>query len=235
MYNEKKIVAIIPARGGSKGIPKKSIVKLLGKPLIYYTIKEAQKSKYLSDIIISTDDDEIATVCIQYNVEVIKRPKKLAQDTTSLIPVLKHAIKSIEKKRIKPEIIVLLQPTSPLRNVEDIDNTINKLINLKADSAETFCEVRQYPASMFKKHGLFFIPIDKQNLHKRRQDLQRLYSENGAVYVVNYETLIKKNTLYGKKHIGFVMPSERSIDIDEPIDLIIAEVLIKNAEQQMLR
>ena len=228
MHKKTNVLAIIPARGGSKRIPKKNIRNLAGKPLICYSIEAAKRSKFINKIIVSTDDMEIAKIAGKCGAEVIMRPKSLAQDKTPTIPVLQHAVSFLkENENYSPEIIVLLQPTSPLRNSGDIDITIKKLIDENSDSAETFCEVKEHPASMFRiKNGMAF-PIDKKNLKKRTQDLPKLYRENGAVYAFKKDLLMKKGTVYGKKHLPVIMPAERSIDIDEEIDFSIAELIMK--------
>jgi len=231
--NKQHILAIIPARGGSKRIPRKNIKILAGKPLISYTIKAAQKSKYLNRIVVSTEDREIASIARRYGAEVIMRPKSLAIDAASTIAVLQHAVSYLEQtEKYFPDIIVILQPTSPLRNSGDIDSAICKLIDENGDSAETFCLVKEHPASMFQiKKGRAF-PINKHDLAKRAQDLPKLYRENGAVYAVRRDLLMKTGTVYGKKHIPVIMPAERSIDIDEELDFRIAELLMKETKSQ---
>jgi len=143
MISEKKnILAVITARGGSKGIPRKNIKKLGGKPLIIYTIDSVKKSTLITDVIVSTDDEEIASVCREHGVEVpFVRPKELAQDDTPHLPVMQHAIDFMEKKNnMTYDIAVIFQPTSPFRTVDDIDGTIKKLIDTNADSAVSLCE-----------------------------------------------------------------------------------------------
>ena len=186
------IIAIIPARGGSKRIPNKNIVSLDGRPLIAYTIIEAKKSSYITRMIVSTDSKDIAEVSKQYGAEVMMRHKELAEDTTPTLDVLKYILKDIDT-----DCIILLQPTSPLRKREDIDNVI-KLMN----SADSVSSVYQLSDG--------------------------LYKENGAVYGIKKDVIMKQNSLYSNNHLLYVMPKERSIDIDEPIDLKIAEALIKN-------
>ena len=221
------ILAIIPARGGSKRIKNKNMVELAGKPLIWYTINEAKKSRYINKLILSTDDDKIIEIAKRYNIEIIKRPKELAKDDSPVIDAINHVLGSL--KDYKPGIVVLLQPTSPLRTVEDIDGTIQLLLESNADSAETFCEVSEHPAQMFRvdnKNNAY--PLDKENLPKVHQDLPILYRENGAVYVIKVSTFLRMNTLYGNNHKALIMPKERSIDIDDYFDLKLIEGLLKN-------
>jgi len=230
MKNKKPLIlAIIPARGGSKSIPRKNIKNLAGKPLIVYTIETALKSDFLDRVIVSTDDEEIAEVARKYGAEVVVRPKKLAEDETPTLPVLQHVVKYLEEKEnYKVDVVVVLQPTSPLREVSDIDNSIKKVLDTNADSVETFCQVNYLPSCMFKIIGDKAIPLDRKSLekYKGRQDFPELYKENGAVFVVRRNVLMRKNTVYGVDHRAVIMPKERSIDIDDIIDFKLAELII---------
>ncbi|HII29722.1 TPA: N-acetylneuraminate synthase, partial [Candidatus Woesearchaeota archaeon] len=223
-----RVIAIIPARGGSKRVPRKNIRLLAGKPLIYYTIREAKKSGLIGRLIVSTDDKEIKGVCKGLGVEVIIRPEELARDSTPMIPVLQHVISALKgSEAYECDIVVVLQPTSPLRRAEDIDNTIKKLLETGADSAETFCEVTEHPATMFSLDRAGNAkPIDRENYTKRSQELPMLYKENGAVYAVKTETLMKENRLYGRNHKAVIMPKERSLDIDDMTDFKLVELIM---------
>jgi len=221
------VLAVIPARGGSKRLPRKAIIPLAGKPLLCYTIEEALKSKLLDKIVVTTEDDEIASVARKYRgITVIDRPERLAQDDSPMAAVVEHAVKFTDGKDIA-DIIVLLQPTSPLRKAKDIDDCIEKVLD-GADSAETFCEVKYYPHGMFRIEGDKATPYDEEGLKKyqRIQDAPKLYRENGAVYAVKKQVLIRENNFYGKDHRAIVMPEERSVDIDTFLDLKLAEVII---------
>jgi CMP-N-acetylneuraminic acid synthetase len=229
----RNILAIIPARGGSKRIPKKNIKKLAGKPLICYSIESAIGSSHINRIVVSTDDESIARISKRQGVEVIMRPEHLAQDKTLIVPVLQHAVKVLEGQGYFPEFVVLLQPTSPLRSSKEIDYAINKLISEGGDSAETFCEVKEHPASMFRIVTGVAVPFDRANLRKRSQDLPLLFRETGAVYVVKRDLLMKKGSLYGKRHIPVIVSRERSVDIDEEIDFSIAELIMKKGKGRM--
>lgn len=228
------VLAIIPARGGSKRIPNKNIINLCGKPLIKYTIDAAKKSKYINKIVVSTDDKKIKKVSNSLKVEVIERPKELSGDKTPMTPVLNHVVEYLEQKEnYKADIVVLLQPTSPLRNSNDIDNTIKVLLNKKdVESAQTYCKITQHPGLMARlDKNNKPTPLNKKDSLKRTQDMPKFYIKNGAVFVVRYNVLKNKKTLYGKNHEAFIMPVERSIDIDEEIDLEIAKVLIKKSKK----
>lgn len=222
-----KILAIIPARGGSKRIPGKNIKLLAGKPLIAYTIEAAKKSKLIGKVVVSTDDAQISEAAKKYGADVIERPTELAQDETPTLPVMIHVLDVLKKReQYKPDFIILLQPTCPLRNEDDINNII-KLMAEGADSAQTFCKAVQHPAYMVTiKHGIA-IPIDKKGYTTRSQDLPEIYAKNGAVYGVTYDLLMNKKTLYGKNNKAAIMPVERSVEIDELSDFKLAEFYLK--------
>lgn len=223
----KSIVAIIPARGGSKGIPKKNI-KILGKkPLIAHTIEEALKSKYLNHVFVSTEDPKIAEISLKYGSEVIERPSDLSEDTSKTADVIVHAIEHLETKGIHPEIVVLLQPTSPFRTAEDIDAAIKLFMDNVCDSVISVCEPDHSPFWCFTFNGGYIQPLfDKKYDNTRRQDLPSVFIPNGAIYVSTPEFIQKFDGFNGNKVIPYCMPPERSIDIDKPIDFTIAEVLM---------
>lgn len=228
------VLAIIPARGGSKGLPRKNILPLLGKPLIAYTIEEAKKSKYISRVIVTTDDDEIAQVSIKFHAEVpFMRPKDLASDNISTNDVIRHTLDTIMLQDGKlPQIICLLQCTSPLRTVEDIDNTIEKIIKSDFDSAVSVCEVDNNPywMNVFNGEKLSYFIEEGKNI-KRRQDLPKVYQMNGAVYVTKTEAFLRENNIECESITGYIMDKEKSVDIDTSIDFKIAELILKNNEK----
>jgi len=224
-----KTIAIIPARGGSKGAPRKNIRPLAGKPLIAYSIEVAKQSKYIDKIFVSTEDKEIAKLAEKYGAEVITRPSELARDDTPDLPVFQHAIRTLkENENYLPEIVVNLRPTCPLRSVNDVDNAIKKILEQDCDSVRSVKEVTQHPYWMFevKKDDLknFIKDIDF-NKYYQRQLLPNLYIVNGAVDVMKTDIIINKNELYGKNIKCIIMPQERSIDIDTELDLKIAEII----------
>jgi CMP-N,N'-diacetyllegionaminic acid synthase len=226
------IIGIIPARGGSKGILRKNIVKLNKKPLIYYSISEAKKSKFLSKVVVSTEDVEIANVAKKFDVCVIKRPKNLASDKSQSIDTIKHTIHFLEKQnKSQIDIIVFLQPTSPLRTTEDIDKAISKFIKSKCDSLISVNETSHSPYFMYTLKNNFLKPLLKISIRsKRRQDMPKIFQVNGAIYITSRDMILKKNTVFGKKILPFVMDVEKSIDIDSSLDLIVAEHLLKLRE-----
>ncbi len=215
-----KVVAIIPARGGSKKIPRKNLVNFSGKPLMQWSIDAALKSKYITDVVVSSDDDEILNVA-QLNEEVIaiKRPIELAQDSSKTAPVLTHVLESL--KGIKYDYLILLQPTSPLRTAEDINLAFEKLLNSQATSLISVCELEHHPYKTFKldEKGYLQGIINNEYPFYPRQNLPKTYRANGAIYIVEVEEFVKKNTLLTNKTLHFEMSIESSLDIDTIKDL----------------
>lgn len=225
-----KILTIIPARGGSKGVPGKNIRLLNGKHLICHTIEEALKSKYLNQIFVSTDDAVIARISEKCGADVIHRPAELARDESSIIDVMFHAIDAVKNKFI-PDIVIRLQPTSPLRNVNDIDAAIELYFNSKSDSVISMCKVDHSPYWCFRfdNDDFDFKPLfgDKY-LRMRRQELPEIYRPNGAIYITSLKNLYENREFYCSNLLPYIMPVERSIDIDEEIDFMLAEQFLRS-------
>ena len=223
-----KIVAIIPARGGSKGIPRKNIRLLAGKPLIAYSIEAALKSKYIDRVVVSTEDDEITEISIRYGAEVITRPYELARDDSSRMDVVFHVLDNLKQKNYNSDIVVLLQPTSPLRRAEDADNAIKLFLNSDCESIVSVCEMENPPYWSFVIAEGFLKPLfDKKYLKMRRQDLAKVYLPNGAIFLSRVQTLYKYKEFYCNYNIPYIMPIERSVDIDNELDFMLAELLMK--------
>ena len=230
MYKKKSILGLIPARGGSKGIFRKNIKLLLGKPLIAWTIEQTKKSRYIDKVIVSTDDKEIAKISERYGAEVpFMRPKGLATDKAKCLDVVLHAIDFMEEKGEVYDILMLLQPTSPLRAGEDIDNAIKLLFNKNANAIISICEMEHHPykANTLPPNGCMKKFIKKENLNKNRQELDVFYRENGAIYLAYCDYIRKQRSFFGEKTFAYLMPIGRSIDIDSGIDLKLVEVLKK--------
>ena len=229
MSKKPNIIAIIPARGGSKSCPRKNIKLLNDKPLIYYTINEAKKSKYLGRLIVSTEDSEIAEIARQYEAEVIGRPVELAQDDTPSLPVYQHVIRYLEEvEDFYPNIIVVLQPTSPCRVVENIDGAIEKFLGAGCDSVVSVCEVQHPPHWMYSLECDRLKPIiEGGEKVTRRQDAPKTYRLNGAVYVIHRDVIMEQNRVMGNDTRPFIMPLESSIDLDTDLDFRLAELLVK--------
>lgn len=236
MENNKKklkIIAIIPARGGSKGLPRKNIFPLQGKPLIAYTIEVAKKSKYLSRIIVSTDDKEIALIAKKYGAEVpFLRPTELAQDDTPDLPVFQHVIRWLEEhENFKPHIIVNLRPTSPLREANDIDIAIKKLIDTKAETVRTVSSVgSNHPYWMKRLEGdkaISFIEGKTEVEFYQRQLLPPVYMTNGNIDLSTYNVIMKQNRMYGKDMRGIIVNEIKSLDVHSIIDLKLIEFILE--------
>lgn len=219
-----KTLAIIPARGGSKGIPKKNITLLSGKPLIAYTIESAFNSKYIDKIIVSTDSQEITRIAKTYGAEVILRPSILAGDEVPTEPVIEHVLNYLKKYDYVPDLVVLLQCTSPLRRKNDIDNSIDYLLDHDFDSVFSVFENKFF---VWKQESNKLIPLNYDYLKRpRRQDKSKEYIESGSIYVFDRVTFEKeKNRICGKVGI-YIMPYESSFEIDEPFDLWVCEKII---------
>ena len=213
-YEKSPIVAIIPARGGSKGIPKKNLCLLEGKPLIAYSIEQALEASAINRVLVSTDDPEIAAVSKQYGAEVIWRPADISGDTASSEEALLHALTFLEQEEgYCPRLVVFLQTTSPLRRPDDIDNAINKLIMDKADSLLSLTKAVEF---IWSKSGDEFISVtfDYKN-RRRRQELNPIYYENGSIYVFKPEILAKNRNRLGGKVSAYIMESWQRADIDD--------------------
>ena len=215
-----KVIAIIPARGGSKGIPRKNLVNFSGKPLMQWSIDVALKSTYITDVVVSSDDDEILNVAqANKGVLAIKRPIELAQDNSKTAPVLTHVLRSLNG--IKYDYLILLQPTSPLRTAEDIDLAFEKLLNSEATSLISVCELEHHPYKSFKldENGYLQGIINNDYPFYPRQSLPKTYRANGAIYIIKVNDFIKDETLFTNKATHFEMSVEASLDIDTIKDL----------------
>jgi CMP-N,N'-diacetyllegionaminic acid synthase len=215
-----KVIAIIPARGGSKGIPRKNLVNFSGKPLMQWSIDAALKSKYITDVVVSSDDDEILNVAqLNEEVLVIKRPKELAQDNSKTAPVLTHVLESL--KEVKFDYLILLQPTSPLRTAKDIDLAFEKLLNSEATSLISVCELEHHPFKSFKvdEKGYLQGVINNDYPFYPRQSLPKAYRANGAIYIIKVNNFIKDKRLLTNKATYFEMSIDASLDIDTLKDL----------------
>lgn len=232
MIDNKKILALIPARGGSKGIPDKNIIDLNGQPLIAYTIIEAKKSKYIDKLILSTDSKKIANIALNFGCDVpFMRPIELAQDNSKTIEVIIHAIGYLKSIGDNYDILLLLQPTTPLRNVYDIDNAIELFTKQKYKSLASISPVNDHPILIrtIDNNNNVMKKLLNQSSTIRRQDMPDYYRVNGAIYA-NLISEISKETSFNDNNIGFIMPKERSVDIDDYVDLKLAKEYLKIME-----
>ena len=226
MYKNKTFLAIIPARGGSKRLPRKNILNLNGKPLIAWSIEAGLNSKYIDKVIVTSDDTEILDISKQVGAATIKRPIELASDTATTFDTLKHTIDNVKKY----DCIVLLQPTSPLRDEKHIDEAIELLLSKKADAIVSVCEMDHSPLWSNKLgDSLSMVGFIKDEvLNKRSQDLEEYFRLNGAIYICKTEKFLEEESFFLKENIfAYKMGRESSIDIDEEIDFKIAKVLMK--------
>lgn len=227
MINGQKVLAIIPARGGSKTLPRKNIRCLAGKPLIAWTIEEARKSQYIDCSIISSDDDEIIRVAREWGAEVpFIRPAELAEDDTPGIEPVLHALKSINGYY---DYTVLLQPTSPLRTVKDIDECIHYCISKGAVTCTSVSKVDKSPYWMYSlndQQRLRPLVLSQQSIN-RRQDLPPIYALNGAIYVAQTQYLQKARCFISHETLAYIMPAERAMDIDDEIDFRYCELKLQ--------
>jgi CMP-N,N'-diacetyllegionaminic acid synthase len=220
------IVAIILARGGSKGIPKKNIIDFCGKPLINWSINQAKNSKYISSVWVSSDNNEILEIVKKEKVETIKRPKKISTDKSSSEIGWIHAINEIEKKQ-KIDLVVGLQTTSPIRETKDLDEAIKKFKKNNADSMFSCSKLDDFFIWKKEKVNYSSLNYDYKN-RKRRQDVKKQYLENGSFYIFKPEILkINKNRLGGKIEI-IEQEFWKSFEIDSIENLKFSEIIMKN-------
>jgi N-acylneuraminate cytidylyltransferase len=225
----KKIIAVILARGKSKRLPKKNIKLLAGKPLIVYSIIAAKKNKYINRIIVSTEDKEIAEISKRYGAEVIKRPKELASDTANAMDSILHVLNYLKKENYFPDIVIDLQPTSPLRDAEDIKKAVNIFLKNKCDSLISVYEMIPSPFWSFEIEKKYLKPIfGFDYFNKRSQDLKKTYNPNGAIYISTPKNLLKYKSFYCGEMFPYIMPLKRSIDVDDENDFKMAEAILKN-------
>lgn len=225
-----KLLAVIPAREGSKGIRNKNIVLLCGKPLIYYTIKCALDSKVFEKVIVSTDSEKIAEISKKYGAEVpFLRPKELATDQAKGIDVLIHAMEWIERNFKKFDAVMYLQPTSPLRTVEDIKLSLEIFQRKNANSVVSVTEVDHHPywSNTIPPDGKMDNFIRPEYRNRNRQELPKFYRLNGAIFLAKWDYIKKTKDWFAENSYAYIMPRERSIDIDSEVDLVLAEYFLK--------
>ena len=231
-----KILGITLARGGSKSVPKKNIKLLNGKPLIYYTINEALKSKHLTDYVVSTDDIEIMKIAAEYGANVpFKRPDYLSTDTASSVEALKHAVGFMEETNsLTYDFVIELMCTNPLKSVEDIDACIEKLTETRADSVIAVHKLEDHHPNRIKKivDDLIVDFCLPEKLESRRQDLKpNAYIRSGSIYALKRDELMIYNRRYGSDHSRpYVLEPYKAVNVDTRIDFLIAEALLSGKE-----
>jgi CMP-N,N'-diacetyllegionaminic acid synthase len=225
MYKDKTFLAIIPARGGSKRLPRKNVLALSGKPLIAWSIEAATQSLYIDKVLVTSDDDEILLLSKEFGAETLKRPEMLANDTATTFDAIKHAIENTQNY----DYIILLQPTSPLRTTKHIDEAIEFLEFKNADAVVSVCEMEHTPlwSNTLPEDANMSAFLREDLKNKRGQDLPTYYRLNGAIYICKTQRFLKEETFFIKDKIfAYKMQKQNSIDVDEAIDLKLAEVLL---------
>lgn len=226
-----RVLGIVTARGGSKGIPRKNIAPLLGRPLVAYTAETALAAKRLTRTVLSTEDDEIAGVGRELGLEVpFMRPAELARDETPTVPVLQHVTKKLEEDGEIFDAILTLQPTSPLRLPSDIDGAIELLERTGADSVVSFTSAREYDPARIKivtAEGRVIEPHFSEAYEgQRRQDRPHYFRRDGSIYLTRRDVLMEQNSIKGSDCRAWIVPEERACDIDTPFGLFIAEQML---------
>jgi CMP-N,N'-diacetyllegionaminic acid synthase len=226
---KRNIVAIIPARGGSREVPRKNIKKLAGKPLIAYTIEAALQSGIIDRVIVSTEDDEIAALAKEYGAEVIKRPVALATDEAPTEPTLLHVVKHLEEsENYKADIIILLQATSPMRKGTHIKEAFQQFLENGCDSLLSVCPSHAFLWKMNKDRA---IPVNYDFRNRpRRQDAEPQYRENGAIFITAYKILVGEHNRLGGKIGLYVMTEEDSLEIDSTFSFWLCEQALTNKD-----
>lgn len=220
------VLAVIPARGGSKGLPRKNLRELAGKPLVVHSIEHAQATSQIDEVVVSTDDDEIASVSLAAGADVIIRPPELAQDDTPTVPVLLHVLERYAGHR-RPARVVTVQPTSPLRRPGDLAGAIAAL-DSSYDAVVSVCRVEHSPYKMFQLRDDCLLPLFAGTIPGMpRQRLPAVYRENGAVYVTWHDVLVGRRSIWGERTRPYIMDSISSVDIDTAYELSMAELLLK--------
>jgi CMP-N,N'-diacetyllegionaminic acid synthase len=223
-------IGLITARGGSKGVPRKNVLPLAGKPVIAWTIEAALNSRLLDGVIVSTDDEEIASVARDFGADVpFMRPKGLAEDTTSHLDVVLHALDWLDSHgQGTPDYVFTLQPTSPLRLAEDIDGMVALAYEKEADAVVAITETHDHPYLLrqMSAEGLLQEFIVPDIPYLRRQDLPTAYAINGAGFVNRWDALRSYQSFYPPRTFGYIMPPERSLQIDTPWDFRLAGLIL---------
>ena len=226
MINNKKVLAVIPARGGSKELPNKNILPIQGKPLIQWTVKSAQLSKYIDQCVVSTDNIKIAEIAKKSGAIVpFIRPKNISLDSSKGIDVVKHAINFYKGKY---DVVIYLQPTSPLRTTTDIDKSLELLTENKSPTLVSFYKSNKplHWHYTIDKNLQIEKAVDDKLPNKNRQDYEDIYLPNGAIYAADIDYLNKSDSFYTNDTIAYIMPKKRSIDIDDEIDFLFAESIL---------
>lgn len=232
MYKNKKILGVIPARGGSKGLPRKNVLPLFNKPLIVWSIEKAKQSRYLDTFIVNTDDKEIADIAKQHGAEVpFIRPEELAQDTTPIFDVLAHTMEYYKSRNLMFDYIALIEPTSPLRKEDDIDQAIKELIDNeeRADSLVSVGEVHMEHPFIVRKIEEGYVKPYMASVKKiqRRQDCDKAFFPYGIIYLSKVDKFLKLKTFYQGRTIAYFIERWQNYEVDDLYDFICIEAVLK--------
>jgi CMP-N-acetylneuraminic acid synthetase len=230
MFENRKVLCFILARGGSKGVPRKNILLISGKPLVAHSIDVAKKVKYIDKIYVSTEDKEIKTVSLKFGADVIDRPPELATDIADYLDAVKHMIDTISECKENP-IIVLLETTSPIREIHDIEKCI-EMYNENIDSVISVNHVKSDPSYMYKQENNLLKSFLEKEPVKRRQDTEPLVAYNGSI-LISSSNFIKnqKDVVLGGRMIGYVLDEKHSIDIDSKLDFEICRFIMESLDK----
>jgi len=228
MYMRSSILAIIPARGGSKGVPRKNIKSLSGLPLIAYTIEASLQSSFIDATVVSSEDEEILKISKEYGADTVIRPDSLASDMASSMPVITHVLESLSSVGSNFDTIMLLQPTSPLRDSIDIDKAVTLFFEHDADALISVAEpeIEVLKSFVVNEDGYLEGAVNNKYPFTRRQDLPKAYLSNGAIYMIKTELFLETKSLWAKKTLPFVMRPEKSVNIDTFEDFKKAEDIL---------
>lgn len=232
MYSNKTFLAIIPARSGSKRLPNKNIKELCGKPLMAWSIEAGLQSKYIDEVVVSTDSQEYANIAMQYGAKIpYLRPQSLSEDLSTTIDTLKHMINFYANTlQLHFDYVVLLQPTNPARQAKHIDEAIEKLLSYQGNAIIGVCQCEHSPlwCNTLPENQRMDNFINPKIYNIRSQDLPTYYRLNGAIYIARTEWLMQSKSNFGENTYAYKMPIENSIDIDSLLDFKIAEVIVRN-------
>ena len=230
---EASVLGVIPARGSSKGVPRKNICLLDGQPLLAYTITAALACPLLTDAVVTTDDVEIQQIAIEHGAQApFLRPAELATDTALAIPTVQHAVREMEARRGAPyDFVVMLQPTTPFRTTEDLTEALTRLIESDADGIISVVHVGNWhPIKMKKFVDGWLVDYEPWPVENPpRQTLPPVYMVNGAIYATRRDIFMERNTFRGERCLGYIMPEERSVNIDNEAAFVLAEYYLKHA------
>jgi CMP-N-acetylneuraminic acid synthetase len=223
-----KVLALIPARGGSKGIPRKNIREVGGKPLIAWSIQVGLAAECVGRVVVSTDDQEIAQVAQHYGSEIIERPEEISGDKTPMIEVIKHALDYVLHQGDQYEYLLLLQPTAPARSVSDVSFAFEIIKASGADSLiSVCCDPDKHPGRAYHLRNERLIPYAEEPKGSLRQDLPPVYHRNGAIYLSRIDYIQRSDSIISSSPLPYFMPKERSINIDDEFDLLVADLVLK--------